>query len=406
MLESLSKTKKLLAYMGILTTSFAVMYTTIFQVINYNIYEAFPNQTMAVNFFISGPYIVIMLVSFVSPAVYNRTNRKTALLAASIIFTVSALLFTRQTSIYGFITVNLICGVASAYINVAAVTMIAEIYVDEETRARYMGYYNSAMAAVGSLFSVIAGFLAHDSWIGAFNVYWSAALMTLMVALFIPSLPKKMFEDRQGAKTKGFGFKKLGARFWILVLDFVALGITYFVPGFFLSLYIAEHGLGDVAYAGIALSVDTFGGAVFAFFFNRSYKKFGSYTSVAAFVLMSTVLFILYLFPNRILLVMIVTLMGGSYMTCISYAYQETTAVVPVEYVSAAMGIVVGVQYIATFLATYITTGLMKLLHTVELTPILVFPAAWILVFAGIEYFSIKRHQKMTKNHDNRWRKK
>ena len=131
MLESLSKTKKLLAYMGILTTSFAVMYTTIFQVINYNIYEAFPNQTMAVNFFISGPYIVIMLVSFVSPAVYNRTNRKTALLAASIIFTVSALLFTRQTSIYGFITVNLICGVASAYINVAAVTMIAEIYVDE-----------------------------------------------------------------------------------------------------------------------------------------------------------------------------------------------------------------------------------------------------------------------------------
>ena len=66
-----------------------------------------------------------------------------------------------------------------------------------------------------------------------------------------------MFEDRQGAKTKGFGFKKLGARFWILVLDFVALGITYFVPGFFLSLYIAEHGLGDVAYAGIALSVDT-----------------------------------------------------------------------------------------------------------------------------------------------------
>ena len=76
MLESLSKTKKLLAYMGILTTSFAVMYTTIFQVINYNIYEAFPNQTMAVNFFISGPYIVT--VSYTHLDVYKRQAFKSS----------------------------------------------------------------------------------------------------------------------------------------------------------------------------------------------------------------------------------------------------------------------------------------------------------------------------------------
>lgn len=393
MLEAFSRTRRLLAYVSILTTSFAVMYTTIFQVINYNIYEAFPEQAMAVNFFISGPYIVIMCVSFISPAIYSRTNRKKALLTACVIFTVSALLFTRQVSIYGFITVNLICGTASAYINVAAVTMIAELYVDERIRAKYMGYYNSAMAAAGSLFSVAAGYLAHRSWVGAFNVYWTAALMTLMVALFIPSLPKTLFDQEKDKMENGTGIARLGSRFWIMLLNFIVLGITYFVPGFFLSLYIVEHGLGDVGYAGIALSVDTLGGAVFAFFFDRTYRKLGSFTSVVSDVLMSVVLLLLYLFPNRFLLIIIVTLMGGAYMTSIAYVYQEVTEVVPSVCMTRAMGIVVGVQYIATFLATYITTGLMKLLDTAELTPILIFPVIWILLSALMEYRSVRCDQ-------------
>ena len=390
MLEAFSRTRRLLAYVSILTTSFAVMYTTIFQVINYNIYEAFPEQAMAVNFFISGPYIVIMCVSFISPAIYSRTNRKKALLTACVIFTVSALLFTRQVSIYGFIAVNLICGTASAYINVAAVTMIAELYVDERIRAKYMGYYNSAMAAAGSLFSVAAGYLAHRSWVGAFNVYWTAALMTLMVALFIPSLPKTLFDQEKDKMENGTGIARLGSRFWIMLLNFIVLGITYFVPGFFLSLYIVEHGLGDVGYAGIALSVDTLGGAVFAFFFDRTYRKLGSFTSVVSDVLMSVVLLLLYLFPNRFLLIIIVTLMGGAYITSIAYVYQEVTEVVPSVCMTRAMGIVVGVQYIATFLATYITTGLMKLLDTAELTPILIFPVIWILLSALMEYRSVR----------------
>lgn len=393
MLEAFSRTRRLLAYVSILTTSFAVMYTTIFQVINYNIYEAFPEQAMAVNFFISGPYIVIMCVSFISPAIYSRTNRKKALLTACVIFTVSALLFTRQVSIYGFIAVNLICGTASAYINVAAVTMIAELYVDERIRAKYMGYYNSAMAAAGSLFSVAAGYLAHRSWVGAFNVYWTAALMTLMVALFIPSLPKTLFDQEKDKMENGTGIARLGSRFWIMLLNFIVLGITYFVPGFFLSLYIVEHGLGDVGYAGIALSVDTLGGAVFAFFFDRTYRKLGSFTSVVSDVLMSVVLLLLYLFPNRFLLIIIVTLMGGAYMTSIAYVYQEVTEVVPSVCMTRAMGIVVGVQYIATFLATYITTGLMKLLDTTELTPILIFPVIWILLSALMEYRSVRCDQ-------------
>ncbi|RHO59009.1 MFS transporter [Eubacterium sp. AM05-23] len=393
MLEALSKTKKLLAYISILTTSFAVMYTTIFQVINYNIYAAFPDQPAAVRFFISGPHIVIMCVSFVSPAIYNRTNRKKALLLACVIFTVSALLFTRQVSIGGLIAVNLLCGAASAYINVAAVTMIAELYVDERVRAKHMGYYNAAMAAVGSLFSVAAGYLAQRSWFGVFNVYWSAALMTLMVALFIPGLPGTLFDKESNKKDRHPGSARLGPRFWGMLLNFIVLGITYFVPGFFLSLYIVEHGLGDVSYAGIALSVDTLGGAVFAFFFDRTYGKLGSYTSVVSDLLMSAVLLILYLFSNRFLLIILVTLMGGSYMTSISYVYQETTEVVPPACVPRAMGIVVGVQYIATFLAAYITTGLMKVLNTAELTPILIFPVVWILVFAFAEYRSIRWYQ-------------
>lgn len=123
-------------------------------------------------------------------------------MTASIIFTIAALLFTHQSSIYGFITINLICGATAAYINVAAVTLIAELYVDQNIKAQYMGYYNAAMAAVGSIFSVIAGYLATETWIGAFNTYWSAALMTLLIALFLPSLPKQLFAKENDEKKK------------------------------------------------------------------------------------------------------------------------------------------------------------------------------------------------------------
>lgn len=397
MLFKMSRSKQLLMLLGLLTTTFAVMYSTIFQVINYNIYAAFPESLMAVNFFISGPYILVMLVSFISPAIYTRTNRKTMLLLSCAVFTASALLFTRQTNIYGFITVNLICGAASAYINVSAATMIVELFVDEQLKAKYLGFYNAAMSATGSIFSVIAGYLARENWVGAFNTYWSAAIMTLLAALFIPNLPKSLFDNtgkEDCPKKERGGLAQLGPRFWVLTLNFIVLGITYFVPGFFLSLYIAEHSLGDITYAGVALSVDTLGGAIFALFFSRTYRRFKSYSSVAAFLLMSLVLLLLYLFPHRVLLVVIVTLMGGSYMTTICYGYQESSRVVPKACLPLATGIIVGVQYISTFLATYITTGLMRLLGTDQLTPTLIFPVCWILAFAALEYFSIKKYEK------------
>lgn len=386
---------------GLLTTTFAVMYSTIFQVINYNIYEAFPDERMAVNFFISGPYILVMLGAFFSPAIYNRTNRKTALLISCIIFTISALLFTHQTSLYGFITVNLICGAASAFINVSAVTMIAELFAKEDLKAKYLGYYSAAMAAVGSVFSVIAGFLARENWVGAFNTYWSAAIMTLLVALFIPSLPKSAFEKSEEGKCEEnkkieekASLKQLGPRFWILTFNFVILGLSYFAPAFFLSIYIAEHALGDMTYTGIALSVDTLGGLLFSLCFGLIYKKFGSYSSTAAFILMSGALFALYFFPHPALLLVILTLMGGAYLTSITYSYQESSKIVPPSCLSLAIGILVGAQYISPFFATYITTGLMNFLGTKMLTPTLVFPAVWILLFAAFEYVSIKSYKK------------
>ena len=394
--EKMSKSKHRLFLLSVMLTSFAVMYSTIFQVINYNIYEAYPGQESAVNFFISGPYVLVMLVSFISPVIYNKTNRKYSLLTACVIFTVSALLFTVQTSIQGFITVNLICGAASAYINVSAVTIIAEYYTDESVKSKYLGYYNFFMAAAGTLFSIVSGVLARVSWTGAFDTYWSSVLMTAMIFIFMPSLPaEKKNVSENGSASKGkANISMLGTRYWILVMNYIVLGLTYFVPGFFLSLYIAEHSLGDITYVGFALSVDTFGGAVFAFFFGYTYKIFKSYSSVAAFILMSGVLFLLYFFPNPVLLVMIVVLMGGSYMTTISYGYQEASAIVPKSCLSMSMGIIVGVQYISTFFAAYITTGLMKLLRTDKLTPVLIFPACWILVFAFIEYCSIRSYEK------------
>lgn len=87
-------------------------------------------------------------------------------------------------------------------------------------------------------------------------------------------------------------------------------------------------------------------------------------------------------------------LMGASYRTSISYAYQETSQVVPKASLSKAMGIVVGVQYFSVFVAAYITTGLMALMHTDLLTPVLIFPACWILIFVFVEYKSIQAYEE------------
>ncbi|MDO4288813.1 MAG: MFS transporter [Eubacterium sp.] len=385
--------KWVLAYIAILSTSFAVMYTSVFQVINYDIYQAFPNCPEGVSFFISSPYLVIMAASFFCPVIYRKTDRKKALLAASVIFTLGAISFTQQKTIGGFIVVNLICALTSAYINVAAVTLIAELYTDEDRRAWYMGWYNSAIAMAGSLFSVGAGYFAKAGWTAAFNVYWAAALMTLFVALFIPGGRGEQQAKDEGSKVKR-AYKGYGLRFWIMAVNYVILGITYFVPGFFLSVYIAEYQLGDAFYAGVALSLDTLSGAICALFFDRIYKKLGSYTASAAFVLMGAAIFALYTLPNAAVLVLAVALMGASYMISMTYVYQESAELLPQEMVPGAMGIIVGVQYIATFLATYITRGLMAVMHTKYLTPILIFPALWILAAAAVEYMSVKKSKQ------------
>lgn len=384
----LPKIKHYLFLIAICLTSIVVMQDYVVNPVINTLYELFPDSTAGVNFLLSAPYVIMFVASLLAPYLLKIASKKTVLSISCIIFTVCAIGEVAILSVPYMIATRCICGFCYGIVQVVALDIVADYFVDENRRASFMGIYNAMMALIGAAMGMVAGNLAVSGWKNAYLTYWAAVPMTLLVIFFVPNLKSAtQAQEETAADAEPSGQKApMGVRFWIALLTLFIYNIAFTPISMLASVYIAENALGNEAVSGLAASLGSIGSCICCLGFGFAYSKLKARTSMISYISMTLGLLGMYFLPNKLLFLAICTLAGGGYGMMFSYAYAHIPGIVPPQNVSRAISLITALTGLASFLGTYVATGLMDLLsnHTVAAASLvlgIVMAAATVLEF-------------------------
>ncbi|NLN97056.1 MAG: MFS transporter [Eubacteriaceae bacterium] len=388
----MKKTTKILFLITLFLTNVCVMADLVIVPAIADLYEAFPNAVNVVNYIISGPALVMIFSSLLCGKAMKFFSKKTLLVASFALFTGASIFGAFVVNIYYIAFMRTLVGLSMGFVNVLAISIIAEEYDDEGARSTILGIFNAAMAGIGAIIGFIAGFFATESWQAVFKVYWIALPILALILFFIPKTPA----ERETAEAEDGGTKQtFGQEFWVMCLFFFLFNVLYMVIFYQVSVYVAENGIGNQAFAGLLSSLGTVGSALACTAFGFTYKKLKKAAVLPSYLLLGTMYFLLYLSPGIVTGVIACTLLGAAYGNGFSYYFMEGTIVVPDSKVSEAIGIVTAVNGVGMFLSTYVTTWLQKLLNLQTVTGIMPIVAVVSLV-CGVGTFLVSKKYKVS----------
>lgn len=382
--EGMSPVKRALFIIAVLFTNVYVCADFVLMPIADAMYAAFPDDPIAVDFIYTGPYLFIFGMSFLVPVLLRFMSKKTLLTITGVLYALCSIFGVLFLSIPWMIVTRMILGCCNACAQVCGMGLLADTFEDEAVRARFMGFFNMAMALLGAFMSYVAGILSvmeGKDWTYSFNAYWVAIIPIVLVVLFIPSVRQKTAAAAPSADGAGepgelaaAGAKKgFGSQFWLMLIAFFLIDATYsIVYTYYISFYVAENALGDAAFTGTCMSANSIAGIVLCLVFGFLYKKFRSRTSLIFYAAVTVGIFLLYLAPSAPMLVFVSIVGGACFCGVFTYAYQEGSVLVSPDKCDRALGFVTGGYSLASFLIPYIYRGIQAIMNTDMLTPCLV----------------------------------
>lgn len=366
-MNGMSKTRRILMTIAIWISSFSVMYSMLTVVILNDLYIAFPEGEFYITATLSWPFILVGVSGFVAGALLKRLSTKTELIIAGILILAGLVPRYVQTAEVVLVFV-LIQGIGAGFANTAGMAIISEVFTDETKRAKQMGYYNFVMAIMGVVISFGGGMLAVSGWQFAYDVYWIALPMLVLCIIFLPNikpserLAEAPIEASEVPVEKRRGF---GGRFVTFFIACFLWSMAWSLLQGFVSVYLAENMLGDVAFAGACTSLTTAGSAVCCVLFGFFFPKLRRKVTCVAFILAAIVYIALWLAPSVPLAAIGCLLGGGCYGTMFTVIYAYGAACVTPEQNGMAMGLMTLNYSLASSIGIYLWSFLMGITGTV-----------------------------------------
>ena len=381
----MTKTKRVLCLIALMLTNLAVMADLVIIPVISDLYTAYGDQMNAVNYVVSGPALIIVATSLLATVLCRKLDKKIVIVLGGLFFTVGSICGVLVDNIWYMCFMRTLVGIGSGIVQVVAVSMIADIYEDADQRAKITGYYNATMSFVGIAYSYFAGILAvGGNWKNVFNLYWLAVPMMIFLILFVPSIRPAAETAKEDGK--GASKEKMGAGFWQLQIFWFLANLLFGATVlYYVAVYIAENGLGDSSFSGMATSVKQLVGFLLCFGFGFIYKKLKRNTITVTYLLAAVTLVWLVFAPSKFAAVVIATVCGCCYKIAFSFAYAHGFAIVPASRTEDATAITTAVYGIGTFCSTYFASLLLKIMHTDSYTKTWIIPAVIFAVMGVIE---------------------
>lgn len=292
-----------------------------------DIYAAFPDASPFLqSYIVSGPSLLGIPLVLLIGAIGDKVNKKLLMLLSVAVYAIGGIGSIFSTNMTMFAIFRTIYGVATTGISVLAFSLIFALFPDQKKSARVVGIYQTFYTGYGFVFPIVIGQLCRISWKAGQLLHGCSLLTLLLVLLFMPNKtagaqPGQEGEaDASAEAPEGYREKTDVPR---LVATLVEACIVYafnFVYIYFVSVYVAERGIGDSGLAGVLASLLSLGGMIFNVFFSRIYEKMGRYIGVA-FTFLCGVMYIILGFDIPVWLVIPVSLVTGLVPGAICSAY-------------------------------------------------------------------------------------
>lgn len=366
----------MLALVALFLSSMCTMGDFVITPIVSNIYEAFGDQSeFLVNLGITGPAIVGLPFGLAAGFLCDRMDKKNVMVVGFAIFTVSAVFGLAIENLYYFVIMRqLATGIGWGITNTAALSILADLFVNKGEHGKYVGWYNAVMSLIGALLAIVAGQLAVSGWQNAYHAYIIAIPVLVMLVVFLPSFPPidssqkssnvadggcgLAFDAPASAEASAVTVDKSWWRKLIpLSAQVLVVACCYYVILYMLSIYVADSGVGDEAFTGVLSSVMTIAAAIGSFLFGAAYERFRIAVYLPSLFVIGMAFFVVAFVPVAPVIVVTLALAGFAWPFFFCYFYSHCTAISPANKAGTATAIVAAANGVAVTASSYLLMG-------------------------------------------------
>ncbi|HWR42104.1 MFS transporter [Sporomusa sp.] len=377
----------LLVKVTILLVSFACMADLVIIPAIGGIYSALPDaDPVLLDFILTGPMLIAVFSSLLCGILAKKISKKHLLIGAYIIFIIATCGGALFTNIYYIVAMRALVGFAFGIVSVAAMGLIAEVYIEEAERSSMVGLYNGIMAGIGIIMSLISGFLAVDDWKNSFYIYLLGIPILIMIFAYLPKTPPEG-KEKSSERAERLPLTQVST----VAIAFFLFNALYCIVCYYIALYLEEIQLGDASTAGILTSVGTIGSLCGSLLFSPIYLRLKSATPITAYFVMGAA-YIVLSFPSNIWIVGAMCLLAGmAYGIGLSFYFMHASMIVPPSVISATMAIMAVSVNLGTFFSSYALNIYKAMLHIQTIAPTFLYIGITLVILGVLSMVPILR---------------
>jgi MFS family permease len=362
------------------------------------VYKLFPNNGAIVNFAISGNYLMMVFASILAGKLCRILGQKIVIILGSICALAGGVLLLAVENVFFMCAMRLVFAFGFAFCDVACISLISEMYAEDNKRIAMMSYFTTARFTLGAGISVLGGILAAISVRAAYSGYWIILPVIVLEILFLPNIKPVKPDAEHDEQPKGPGHegKKqgLGGLYWSIVIGFGFFCFVIIFFMFFLSVYVAENNLGTPSVAGYASAIYTIGCCIASLAFGIIYKKIGKSVIPLAYIGAAIVYLVAMVIPTVAVLYITSIFRGAVYVIFLTYCYSICPAIVPKERSKDAIGILTAIYSFMIFIAPFVASWAMRYISKGRFTPTIIIPITVCMGLFVIQVFLNRKQPK------------
>ena len=225
------------------------------------VFKDVPNSELLVRLVLTTPALFIAIGAPFSGFLLDRLGRKSILITALVIYSLSGSAGFFLNSIYGILISRAILGLSISAIMSGFTTLIIDYFKDAQLD-RFMGYQSAFISFGGMGFIFIGGLLADINWRLVFLVHLLAIIVLIFTALTVNEPERKASTGKVKDSKSVIPYKTIGL---IYLTTFVSILIFFIFP-----LQVPFHlTSASGSLVGLALSVQGLAGAIIALQFGK-----------------------------------------------------------------------------------------------------------------------------------------
>lgn len=406
-LTSMPKWRVGLMLTAIFLSTFTSMTDQVITPIINIIYEVYSGAPLAaVDFTITGAVLVSLPFILLAGWLCDRFNKKIVIVVSFAIFSFSTILGASVIDITYYCVMRSLTMIGWGMTNVSALAILAQVFPQEDEHGKVVGWYNAAMSVIGALLALLGGALAvsfaGDEFRGVYNAYWLTLPILVMLIAFVPSM--KAVATKEGEREDGQDSPEQASRgneksWWVplipLVLIILVVTLCQTEQLVMVSVYVADAGVGDAGFVGIAASIMVVASTVASLIFGPLYSKTGRGIAAPAIVVIAAGFLIMGFFPSVPSVIAGAILIGFGWSLFFCFFYSRCVELVSANNAGKATSVANFAYSIACALSAYFLTWLMQTFGINAVSCWWIFGV--ILVVAAIAtaaFFAITRSKK------------